>query len=629
MFPFPGMNGEDAQALRDILLQAQHYMATNGPDLKKKPSDADRAKERKKLLKRFKTWQLVETGMLDLGRGERFKSRLSGHDPFENFHRGGGGPRRRSPYTKDEFGMLAEARKRALRVQAGVAKADYRLALVKEYGAVFDIEDSPQEFVQASGTVFAEIRGPFQAQAKKPASEQGSSAPNNQHSETANQSGQPGLDNPSQSGQPHSDFQSVQPAEEGMWAELSEEELGAAGKLKGVLDELVEIACCGHAVAEAFDYDDPRGSICNHAARALTPFLPLCSDEQLRKLALLMGEWDRGEYVVHHAKDMFAAWDLPSECPWVWDMVLETTAAITKGKTEEYFGTLRPILLRNEPWGGPMHDEHILACAVSLCRDDFGVERINDELRRGIGGPGGHPGARNWMNGCLFSELKRLHVADADDLVIKASKLEAYAECLDGNYLTWLKELDLPASNEERIATAKAAVRKLNIAPGTALFQEKLAENTQQVRRWVDSTGGWRQSTPEARAKEALAAARRAFFGKAVRVLLAKDPPTAADVRRELLEYRQKCAALEARAVSGARNESGASGGSTREAPGESTREGDATAAKVCDHCGEKAREGKKLQRCGVCRKAKYCGRECQSAAWRKGHREACKGQTS
>lgn len=116
---------------------------------------------------------------------------------------------------------------------------------------------------------------------------------------------------------------------------------------------------------------------------------------------------------------MFSAWDFSSECPWVWDMVLETTAAITKGKTDKYFGTLRPILLQNEPWGGSMHEEHILACAVSLCRDDFGVERINDELRKGIGGPGGSPGARNWMNGCLFAELKRLHVADADDLVIK------------------------------------------------------------------------------------------------------------------------------------------------------------------------------------------------------------------
>lgn len=298
---FPGMNGDDAQALRDIFLQAQHYMATNGPDRKKKPSDAERAKERKTLLKRFKTWQLLESGKLDLGRGERFKSRLSGHDPYENFQRGSTGPRRRSPYTKDEFGTLADARKRALRVQAGVAKADYRLALLKEYGPVFDIEDLPQEFLQASGTVFAEIRAPFQAQIKKPTSGQGPDTPSqskHQQSDHASQSGAAQSDTPGDSGQPDSDAQSAQPAEEGIWAELTEEELVAAGKLKGVLDELVEIACCGHAVAEAFEYDDPRGSICHHAARALTPFLPLCSDKQLRRLALLMGEWDGGENMI-------------------------------------------------------------------------------------------------------------------------------------------------------------------------------------------------------------------------------------------------------------------------------------------------------------------------------------------
>lgn len=60
--------------------------------------------------------------------------------------------------------------------------------------------------------------------------------------------------------------------------------------------------------------------------------------------------------------------------------------------------------------------------------------------------------------------------------------------------------------------------------------------------------GGRRQATPEAHAKEALAAARRGAFEKAVRALLKKDSPTAADIRKELAEYQRKCAALEGKA---------------------------------------------------------------------------------
>jgi hypothetical protein len=48
----------------------------------------------------------------------------------------------------------------------------------------------------------------------------------------------------------------------------------------------------------------------------------------------------------------------------------------------------------------------------------------------------------------------------------------------------------------------------------------------------------------------------------------------------------------------------------------------------VCDHCGKTAEEasGKGLGLCGGCRDVRYCGSECQAAAW-PGHRAACKAR--
>jgi hypothetical protein len=42
-----------------------------------------------------------------------------------------------------------------------------------------------------------------------------------------------------------------------------------------------------------------------------------------------------------------------------------------------------------------------------------------------------------------------------------------------------------------------------------------------------------------------------------------------------------------------------------------------------CDRCGKLQEPGKKLQRCGKCRVAWYCGIECQRAAW-SGHKAHC-----
>lgn len=43
------------------------------------------------------------------------------------------------------------------------------------------------------------------------------------------------------------------------------------------------------------------------------------------------------------------------------------------------------------------------------------------------------------------------------------------------------------------------------------------------------------------------------------------------------------------------------------------------------DHCFTHARhQNLKLRRCGVCKDARYCSKECQRAAWSNGHRESC-----
>jgi len=41
-----------------------------------------------------------------------------------------------------------------------------------------------------------------------------------------------------------------------------------------------------------------------------------------------------------------------------------------------------------------------------------------------------------------------------------------------------------------------------------------------------------------------------------------------------------------------------------------------------CAHCGDRV---KALQRCSRCREVWYCGRECQVAGWKSGHKKVCK----
>lgn len=47
----------------------------------------------------------------------------------------------------------------------------------------------------------------------------------------------------------------------------------------------------------------------------------------------------------------------------------------------------------------------------------------------------------------------------------------------------------------------------------------------------------------------------------------------------------------------------------------------------VCGWCGAGPAEGQVLQRCGGCRAVCYCGRECQRAHWKEGHKGACGGR--
>lgn len=47
--------------------------------------------------------------------------------------------------------------------------------------------------------------------------------------------------------------------------------------------------------------------------------------------------------------------------------------------------------------------------------------------------------------------------------------------------------------------------------------------------------------------------------------------------------------------------------------------------ADACDHCGTRqGADGTELRRCSVCRVARYCGKECQTRAWRAGHKADC-----
>jgi hypothetical protein len=49
-------------------------------------------------------------------------------------------------------------------------------------------------------------------------------------------------------------------------------------------------------------------------------------------------------------------------------------------------------------------------------------------------------------------------------------------------------------------------------------------------------------------------------------------------------------------------------------------------ATESCDHChAEPVKGATKLQKCGACKVARYCSKRCQMAAWKSGHREACR----
>jgi len=50
-----------------------------------------------------------------------------------------------------------------------------------------------------------------------------------------------------------------------------------------------------------------------------------------------------------------------------------------------------------------------------------------------------------------------------------------------------------------------------------------------------------------------------------------------------------------------------------------------------CTHCGasaaDLARDDRKLRRCSRCQRVRYCGRECQRAHWRAGHKAECRAR--
>jgi len=50
-----------------------------------------------------------------------------------------------------------------------------------------------------------------------------------------------------------------------------------------------------------------------------------------------------------------------------------------------------------------------------------------------------------------------------------------------------------------------------------------------------------------------------------------------------------------------------------------------ASAARACAHCGkERGQPGVALKPCARCKAAVYCGKDCQLAHWRAGHKAAC-----
>ncbi|GAQ80092.1 hypothetical protein KFL_000460040 [Klebsormidium nitens] len=280
-----------------------------------------------------------------------------------------------------------------------------------------------------------------------------------------------------------------------------------------------------------------------------------------------------------------------------------------------------------------MHDEQALACAAALAFDNFGLARCLAENTRSDDED--LQGTRAWSNGSLFCELMRLQAADADNIVMKACQMDVIDLFAAGGYLEWLAALKLPASNRQRINTAKACAEMTN---DQEYAHKIIPKQREKVETWLRDTECL--TDPDAVAKEVLVGRRRAAFDEAVNALVRMQKVTAAAVRKHLAEYQKACKELEdARQSSPTRppkKKSGASGSGastsgngtppTEEANPLETRN---KPARVCEHCQEPAKDGAKLKKCSKCNKARYCGAQCQKLAWRAGHKETCRGITT
>lgn len=65
--------------------------------------------------------------------------------------------------------------------------------------------------------------------------------------------------------------------------------------------------------------------------------------------------------------------------------------------------------------------------------------------------------------------------------------MDAYAYQMDGNYLSWIEALELPASNDARIAAAKASIKKTWAREDAR--RRCIADNAEIVQKWLDGTG--------------------------------------------------------------------------------------------------------------------------------------------
>jgi hypothetical protein len=232
------------------------------------------AEVRNELLERIKSWKVVSEGALDT-RGGDWYDELDGHDPFIDFLASinESCPIPRPPGNLHEaFSRLGEPERKRLIVEAGMAKIKYRKELKVDHEDVLRIDDLPEEFQLSAGAWAKELRDDFL-----------------HHFRIQNCK------------EEEKSFENFEPPEENVetrvWDTLEANEIEAAAKLKEVLDELVEVACIGPELMRAYenyDVDAPVTFTCEHATRALTPFLPLCSDKQLGRLAKLLGCSDEG-----------------------------------------------------------------------------------------------------------------------------------------------------------------------------------------------------------------------------------------------------------------------------------------------------------------------------------------------